>query len=131
MPGTFKGLTNVQWEVLKPLLPSEPEKRGKGMPHADWRKIINAIMWVLITGSRWCDVPRGDIWGSRPGAHRWLGKWMRDGTWERIKEYLLGAAELAGKINWERASVDGSFSPWKGRRGGSRVWVQGERNYHS
>jgi hypothetical protein len=37
-------------------------------------------LWVLITGSRWCDVPRGEQWGSRPSAHRWLGRWQDDGT---------------------------------------------------
>ena len=64
MPGRFEGLTDAQWELLKPLFPPEPDKRGKGMPHGDWRKVLNTIIWVLVTGCRWCDVPRGEKWGS-------------------------------------------------------------------
>ncbi len=116
MPGRFEGLTDVQWEVVSPLFGPAPIKRGRGMPHADWRKVLNTIIWVLITGCRWCDIPKGEIWGSRSASHRWLGRWVDDGSWERFKASLLGAAELAGKIDWTRASVDGSFSPGK-RRG--------------
>ena len=130
MPGKFEGLSDEQWKLLEPLLPPEPEKRGKGMPHGDWRKVLNTIIWVLITGCRWCDVPKGDIWGSRSGSHRWLGRWMQDGTLERIKARLLGAAELAGKIDWNRASVDGSFSPRQGRGRRCGVWIQRKRSYH-
>ena len=126
MPGKFKGLTDVQWEMLRPLLPGEPEKRGKGMPHGDWRKVLNTIIWVLVTGCRWCDVPKGKLWGSRSGSHRWLGRWMSDGTWEQIKAHLLGAAELAGKIDWSRAAIDGSFSPGQGRGRRCGVRVQGK-----
>ena len=125
MPGKFKGLSDEQWEVLRFLLPQEPIKRGCGMPHADWRKVLNTIVWVLITGCRWCDVPEGAMWGSRTSSHRWLGKWLKDGTLERIKSHLLGAAELAEAIDWNRASVDGSFSPWKGR--GRRCGVRIQR----
>lgn len=54
-----------------------------------------------------------------------LGRWIKDATWERIKASLLGAAELAGKIDWTRASVDGSFSPGEGRGRRCGVRVQG------
>lgn len=116
MAGTFKGLTDEQWAVIEPLLPPDPPKRGKGMPHASWRAVFNTIAYVAITGCRWCDIPEGPTWGKRTTSHRWLGIWLTDGTWERLKARLLGAAEVAQAIDWDRASVDGSFSPWKRRR---------------
>ena len=109
MTGRFDGLTNAQWQILEPLLPKEPEKRGKGYPHAPWRKICNTIFWILITGSRWCDVPIGEQWGSRPGAHRWLGRWQEDGTLDRMLQALLDSAELAGMLDWQRLAADGFF----------------------
>lgn len=114
--GRFDGLTDAQWRVIEPLLPKESEKRGKGYPHAPWRKTCNTILWVLITGSRWCDVPKGEQWGSRTGSHRWLGRWQANGVLEKIQSTLIEMAELAGMLDWERLAVDGFFSPRKGRR---------------
>lgn len=59
MPGKFEGLRDAQWQILEPLLPKAPEKRGKGYPHTSWRKICDTIFWRLITGSRWCDGLKG------------------------------------------------------------------------
>ncbi|MCG6135166.1 MAG: hypothetical protein MET45_10945 [Nostoc sp. LLA-1] len=35
-------------------------KRGKGMPHAPYRHVLNSLLYILITGCRWCDLPRGE-----------------------------------------------------------------------
>lgn len=115
--GRFEGLNDLQWEMIQTQLPKEPEKRGRGYPHAPWRGVCNTILWVLITGSRWCDVPKGDQWSSRASGHRWLGRWQDDGTLDRILRALIEAAELKGLIDWERLAGDGFFSQRKrGRR---------------
>ena len=116
MIGRFDGLTDVQWQIIENQLPKEPEKRGRGYPHAPWRPVCNTILWVLITGSRWCDVPRGEQWGSRPSAYRWLGRWQADGTLDKILTALLETADLAGMLDWERLAGDGFFSQRKGWR---------------
>lgn len=116
MQGRFEGLTDVQWQVIESLLPRDPAQRKKGYPHAPWRQVCNTILWILITGSRWCDVPKGEQWGSRPGAHRWLGHWQEDGTLDRLLQALLGTAELAGLLDWERLAADGFFFQGQGRR---------------
>ena len=59
MSGRFDGLTDIQWRLLEPLLPKDPLKRGKGKHHTPWRNICNSLFWILITGSRWCDLPEG------------------------------------------------------------------------
>ncbi len=119
MPGEFTGLTDDQWETLKPLLHAEPERRWKGQPPAPFRKVLNTIIYVLITGCRWCDIPVGFEWGKRSTSHRWLGIWLSDGTLEKIKSRLLGVAHLSGKIDWTNGSIDGSFVAGKG--GGESV----------
>lgn len=116
MAGKFEGLSDAAWEVLEKLLPARPEKRGKGMPPAPFRKVLNTIFYVLITGSRWCDIPEGEAWGKRSSSHRWLKQWELDGTWQNLTKGVLALADLQRKIDWSKGAVDGSFSPGKGRR---------------
>jgi transposase len=117
MQGRFEGLTEAQFEIFKPLLP--PEHTGRGRPYAPFHRVFNSIIWILITGARWCDLPKGEQWAPKSTAHRWLGIWQADGTWEKIFAHILGMAEVSGLIDWGRASVDGSFVPGKG--GGEEV----------
>ena len=113
--GRFNGLTKSQWKLLKPLMPKDdPNKKGK--PHTSWKRICNSILWILITGGRWCDIPRGRRWGSKSAAHRWLGIWESDETLNTILERLRNCAELAELLNLERLAVDGFFFRRK-RRG--------------
>ena len=116
MPGRFEGLSDNAWLVLERLLPPLPEKRGRGMPPASFRKTLNTIFYVLITSCRWCDVPEGKQWGHRSSAHRWLARWQKDGTWEKMTQGLLGCAQLCGMLNFSQGAIDGSFSPGAGRR---------------
>lgn len=107
--GRFEGLTDRQWAILAPLVPQEPQKRARGYPHASWRKVCNSIFWILITGSRWCDLPRGEIWGAKTTSHRWLGIWQKDGTLDMMLNAVLSTAELKNLLDWERIAVDGFF----------------------
>jgi len=116
MAGKFEGLSDSAWLVLEKLLPSKPAKRGKGMPSAPFRCVLNTIFYVLITGCRWCDIPEGQCWAKRSSSHRWLKRWEEDGTWENITKGILAFADLSGQIDWSRGAIDGSFSPRAGRR---------------
>ena len=116
MAGRFEGLSDLEWKLFEDVITKVGEKRERGMPHAPFRHVLNILMYVLITGCRWCDVPKGEIWASKSSAHRWLWRWQTDGTNERLQARILGIAEERGLINWSYGAVDGSFSPWKGRR---------------
>ncbi|WP_071986781.1 MULTISPECIES: transposase [Moorena] len=80
MPGRFEGLSDIEWELFEKILPCEAQKRGRGMPHVPFRYVLNTLLYVLITGCRWCDVPRGEQWASKSSAHRWLKRWQKNGT---------------------------------------------------
>ena len=113
MAGRFEGLSDLEWKLFEDVMTEVGEKRGRGMPHAPFRHVLNTLMYVLITGCRWCDVPKGEIWASKSSAHRWLLRWQTDGTLELLQARILGIAEERGLINWSYGAVDGSFSPWK------------------
>ena len=51
----FEELSDGQWEFIEPLLPPQPMT---GRPRADDRRTINGILYVLVTGCKWGDMPR-------------------------------------------------------------------------
>jgi len=52
--------------------------------------------------------------------------WQKNGTFASLKASLLGAAHLAGKIDWQNASVDGSFAAGKGGGEGVEYGFKGK-----
>ena len=84
------------------------EIRGIRTP---FRKIWNTLLSVLITGCRWCDVPRGPQWASKSATQRGLQRWQVDGTLAAMQVRMRGIAEEQGMIGWEDGAVDGAFSP--------------------
>lgn len=115
MAGTFAGVSDLEWKRFADLFPPEPSQRGRGMPHTPFRQVVNTLRYVLITGCRWCDLPRGPPWASKSAAPRWLQRWQVDGTLGAMHARVLGLAEERGLIHWHYGAVDGSFSP--GQRG--------------
>ena len=114
MAGTFEGLSDLEWKLFADLFPPEPTKRGRGMPHTPFRKVVNTFLYVLITGCRWCDLPAGPQWASKSAAHRWLQRWQADGTLAAMRARLLGIAEERGMIQWQYGAVMARFPPGKG-----------------
>jgi transposase len=73
-------LTEVEWRILKVLLPveREPGKRGRGRPPKDNRNIINGVLWRLRTGAPWRDVPeKYGNWNSIYRAIISLSRWYK------------------------------------------------------
>jgi len=102
-------ITDEHWRRLEPLLP--PRRRGRARPRANDRKTLNGILYVLRTGCRWGDVP--SKYGSPTTCWRRLRAWEESGIWERIWRLLLGWLDEQGKLQWDRAFLDGSFVPAK------------------
>jgi hypothetical protein len=112
MAGRFEGLSNLEWKLFEDIFPETPKKRSRGMPHTPFRYVLNTLLYILITGCRWCDLPLGKPWASKSSAHRWLKRWHEDGTLEQLQSRIMGIAENQGMINWNYGAIDGSFSPW-------------------
>ena len=47
-------LSDAQWEVLRPLLPTT---NRPGHPDKDHRPVLDGILWILHTGTLWRDLP--------------------------------------------------------------------------
>jgi len=101
-------LTDEQWGRIAPHLP--PQK-PRGRRRADDRQTLEGILWVLKTGSRWQDLPRG--YGSKTRCHRRLKEWQEQGVWERLWHAFLSTLDQAGRLQGERAFMDAIFLPAK------------------
>jgi transposase len=106
--------TDKQWAFIRPNLPP-PARTGR--PRADDRRTIDGILYVLITGCRWQDLPRE--YGAPTTVWRRLKRWGEEGLWERIWRAALATLDGCGQLDWSMAFLDGSFVPAK--KGGDKV----------
>lgn len=46
MAGRFEGLSDLEWKLFDDVFPKESPKRGKGMPHAPYRHVLNSLLYI-------------------------------------------------------------------------------------
>ena len=80
-------LTDAQWKLVEPLLPSDPPRAPGGRPPLhDKREIVNAILYQVRAGGSWRMLPKDlPAWQTVYGYFR---DWGRDGTLDRIHDAL-------------------------------------------
>jgi transposase len=75
-------LTDIEWEILQPILPADPARGGKWKDH---RTVISGILWR--------DLPAR--FGTWKTVYQRKRRWAMDGTWARIAEALRLDADTA------------------------------------
>ena len=78
-------ITDKVWLKLEPHLPGR--KGSWGGIAKDNRTFINAVFWVLRTGSPWRDLPPD--YGHWSNVHRRFIRWRDKGVWEKLMEILI------------------------------------------
>src|SRR6266567_1818262 len=101
-------LTDEQWEKIEPLL---PKLKSQGRLWQRNRPTVEGILWVLITGARWEDLP--ERYPSPATCWRRLRLWEEDGTWQKIWDKLLEELNEKQKLKWSECFIDGTFAPAK------------------
>jgi putative transposase len=77
-------LTDSQWNLIKELIP--PAKPGGRPRNLDMRQVVNAILYLLVTGIQWRYLPREyPKWQS---VYSYFRQWRQDGIWRRIHDTL-------------------------------------------
>jgi Putative transposase of IS4/5 family (DUF4096) len=75
-------LTTNRWEQIRPLLP----RPRSGHEASEGCLIVEAILWVMQTGSAWREVPeRFGPWSAV--AERYY-RWRKEGRWTHILQVL-------------------------------------------
>ncbi|WP_445083689.1 IS5 family transposase [Candidatus Neptunichlamydia sp. REUL1] len=78
-------ISDKVWELLAPHLPGR--KGGWGAVAKDNRLFINAVFWILRTGSPWRDLPPD--YGDWKNTHRRFCRWQDARIWEALLECLV------------------------------------------
>jgi transposase len=105
-------LTDELWSKIQDIIPSaQKASNGAGRPAYPRRQVLDGILWVLISGARWKDLP-----SEYPGyktCHRLFQDWQRQGVFEEIFHILsLERYEKCGE-DTKIGYVDGTFVPAK------------------
>ena len=98
------GLTDEQWERIRPLL-APPARTGR--PRADDRKVLSGILYVLRTGCAWKEMPQE--YGAYVYGMAEVEEVAGGGVWTRIWQAFLSSLDEQSKLLWSRAFLDGSF----------------------
>lgn len=78
-------ISDAAWLVLEPLLPAGTGARGR--PPANNRLFIEAVLWILRTGTPWRDLhPDFGKWNS---VFRRFRRWAVNGTWQAINAKIV------------------------------------------
>lgn len=78
-------LTDNVWALLEPHLPGRSGQWG-GVAR-DNRAFLNAVFWILRTGSPWRDLPSEyGKWGT---VHQRFIRWRDKRIWEKLLEVLI------------------------------------------
>jgi transposase len=110
-------LTEVEWRILRVLLPVERKsgKRGRGRPPEDNRNIINGILWRLRTGAPWRDVP--EKYGKWNSIYRRFRRWSACGVWESMAIALAETMAESGHYDIDSTTVRAHVSAAGGKGG--------------
>ena len=65
-------LSEAEWNIIEPLLPGADGHRI-GRPRLDDRRVLNAIFFVLRTGTPWRDLP--ERYGPSTTAYSRFNRW--------------------------------------------------------
>jgi putative transposase len=99
---------DVLWRMVLALLPAEQPKPKGGRPHADLRRVLDAIFYRLRTGCQWQAIPRSLAPSST--AHDYFQRWQTAGVFFRLWHVALKQYDQTVGIKWAWQALDGAIT---------------------
>ena len=107
---TIWEVSDELWARIEPILKQDaPSPANPGRPRADWRKILNGILFRLRTGCQWNKLPK------EFGDDSTVQRWNKNGVMREIMAAIIAECGECQGVDWDWLSVDGSL-------GKARFW---------
>ena len=114
-------LSDAQWARIAPLLPGKPGDPGRSA--ADNRLFVEAVLWLVRTGSPWRDLH--ERFGNWNSVFRRFRRWAQKGVFESLFK------SLSDDPDFEYAIIDGTIvrvhQHGAGARGGLAIRPSADR----
>ena len=104
-------LSEDQWFLIQDLFPDRKVSTKGGRPAHSSRDCFEGILYVLITGIRWNDLPK--CFPSKSVCHARFKKWSEDGLFQLAWERLLRLKQDLRQLDLSTIIGDGTFVPAK------------------
>ena len=89
-------LSDRQWKLIEPVLPSGPGKPGRNANEN--RMSLEGMTWICRTGALWRDLP--DVFGKWDTVYRRFRRWAATGVFDSILD------EIGDELNMQSAIWD-------------------------
>jgi transposase len=89
-------LTDAQWSLVEPNVPSPPPHEHGGRPRACHRNTLDGILWIMRTGAPWKDLPRR--YPSRQVCNARFCEWAESGALSSILSTLAEDLEYRAGV---------------------------------
>ena len=102
------GLHETVVDKLLELIRRVTPKRGPmGRPRRQDRQVLSGILWVLLKGARWCDLPAE--YPPYQTCHRRFQEWVQTGVWQSVLASIAQEFHTRGLYEYAEGFIDGTF----------------------
>ncbi len=74
MKKDFVDLDDLEWSIFGTIL-SRSKKNSSEYSDLEAKHAANTILYILITGCSWEELPEGPAWVDKIVAHQWFSRW--------------------------------------------------------
>lgn len=114
--GTIWEVSDELWKRIEPILKAFWPKKPTGRRVANWRKMLNAIIFRFRSGCQWDQLP--ERFGPKSTVHDWFQRWVKGGVFAKIWAILVAECDELGAVQWDWQVADAMLG--KSRFGGEK-----------
>ena len=115
-PPTIWEIPDELWRRIEPILKEFWPRKATGRKVANWRKMLNGIIFRMRSGCQWEKLP--ERYGPKSTVHDWFQRWVQGGIFEKIWAVLVQECDELGGVDWQWQSADAMLG--KARFGGEK-----------